>query len=122
MNTPLAPAVVTLLFLTADAFAAGWCGTSKKENCGAWTVEMQGYAGGVSSDDCVNYTGCVDEATWVYSPGAWNQLMLIKNGFCGKGYSLDNTASFEVSYDASFSDASGMQRLVIVCWAKSADN
>ncbi|WP_430906684.1 T9SS type A sorting domain-containing protein [Maribacter sp. 2-571] len=105
-------------------FAAGWCGQSKKEDCGDWVVQMAVFNGGaMGSNDCVSYNNCVTWAQWDWSnTGAWSQLLLEKEGFCDKNYRLSNTKDFKVSYNGSFSNAYGNHRLAIVSWGKTTDD
>ncbi len=116
--------IIALALLCQDVFAQGWCGESKKEDCGDWVVQMNLFRGGSwDNNDCVSYDGCVNNAQWNWSdPGAWSQLLLEKKGFCDKGYRISNTKDFNVSYDASFSNAYGNHRVAIVSWAKTTDD
>ncbi|REE01535.1 RICIN domain-containing protein [Marinoscillum furvescens] len=102
----------------------GWCGQSKKEDCGDWVVQMNLFNGGsFGNDDCVSYSGCVSSAQWDWSdPGAWSQLLLEKEGFCGVNNRISNTKNFNVSYNGGFSNAYGNHRMAIVSWGKTADN
>ena len=108
-----------------DTYAQnGWCGESKKEDCGNWVVQMNLFRGGSwDNNDCVSYDGCAENAQWNWSnPGAWSQLLLEKKGFCDQGYRLSNTEDFNVSYNARFSNDYGKRRVAIVSWAKTTDN
>lgn len=120
----LAFMLVALFVSTPSIFAAGWCGISQKINCGGWVVQMAVFNGGaMGSNDCVSYTGCVTSAQWDWSnTGAWSQLLLEKEGFCGVNYRISNTEDFNVTYDGSFSNASSFHRLAIVSWGKTANN
>ena len=108
-----------------DVYAQnGWCGESKKEDCGNWVVQMNLFRGGSwDNNDCVSYDGCVESAQWNWSnPGAWSQLLLEKKGFCNQGYRVSNTEDFNVSYNGNFSNDYGQRRVAIVSWAKTTDD
>ena len=115
--------IISAAFL-ANSFGQGWCGQGPgKVNVGDWVVQNNGYSGGLSSNDCVEYTSNVDWAKWTWSNvGTWCQFMVSKDVFCGRGYSIDNTASMNISYNAKLTNTYGGHRVCIVSWAKNYDN
>ncbi len=115
--------IISAAFL-ANSFGQGWCGQGPgKVKVGDWVVQNNGYSGGLSSNDCVEYTSNVDWAKWTWSNvGTWCQFMVSKDVFCGRGYSIDNTASMNISYNAKLTNTYGGHRVCIVSWAKNYDN